>query len=104
MRQFTLYKNQNPTSKAVYPFFIDIQHELLADLNTRVVIPLSPLELVEKSLERLTPVIQLNQIDYVLMTHLLTSVSKKQLSESVISVEGYRDVVLSALDMLVLGI
>ncbi len=104
MGQFILYKNENQTSNTVYPFFIDIQHELLADLNTRVVIPLSPLELVDKCLERLTPVIQLNQTDYVLMTHLLTSVSKKQLSESVISVESYRDVILSAVDMLVSGI
>jgi toxin CcdB len=104
MGQFTLYKNENQTSNTVYPFFIDIQHELLADLNTRVVIPLSPFEMVDENLERLTPVIQLNQTDYVLMTHLLTSISKKQLSESVISVEGYRNVILSAVDMLVSGI
>lgn len=104
MGQFTLYKNESPASKAVYPFFIDIQHELLSDLNTRVVIPLSPFKLVDQSLERLTPIIQLNQIDYVLMTHLLTSISKKHLSESVISVESHRDTIMSAIDMLVSGI
>lgn len=104
MAQFTLYKNESLASKEIYPFFVDIQHGLLSSLNTRVVIPLSPLELVDQHLDHLTPIIELNQVDYVMMTHLLTSISKKQLSESVISVEAHRDTIMSAIDMLVSGI
>jgi toxin CcdB len=43
MSQFILYKNlDNNTSKA-YPYFVNVQSELLSTLNTRWVIPLTPL-------------------------------------------------------------
>jgi toxin CcdB len=41
MPQFTLYKNENKNSKKAYPYFIDVQSDLLVDLNSRLVIPLS---------------------------------------------------------------
>lgn len=41
MSQFALYANQNSDSKAAYPYFVDVQNELLNDLNTRLVIPLT---------------------------------------------------------------
>lgn len=44
MSQFSLYDNLNADSKDAYPYFVDVQHGLLDSLNTRLVIPLTPLK------------------------------------------------------------
>ena len=40
MPQFTVHRNPNPGSKTAYPLLLDIQSDLMADLGTRVVVPL----------------------------------------------------------------
>ena len=37
MSQFTLYENLSPASRGTYPYFVDIQSDLLESLNTRLV-------------------------------------------------------------------
>jgi len=39
--QLTVYRNKNPRSKAIFPLLVDVQSDLLDDLQTRVVIPLT---------------------------------------------------------------
>lgn len=41
MAHFTVYKNKNPSSKSTYPLLVDAQADLLDDLQTRQVIPLT---------------------------------------------------------------
>ncbi|EKF9865090.1 CcdB family protein, partial [Vibrio cholerae] len=48
MSQFTLYENLDKSTSTAYPYFVDVQSELLSTLNTRLVIPLTPLDLLEK--------------------------------------------------------
>ncbi|MCL5754793.1 CcdB family protein, partial [Vibrio cholerae] len=48
MSQFTLYENLDKSTSTAYPYFVDVQSELLNTLNTRLVIPLTPLDLLEK--------------------------------------------------------
>ncbi len=48
MSQFTLYKNNDKSTASTYPYFVDVQSELLDSLNTRLVIPLTPIELLKK--------------------------------------------------------
>ena len=40
MPQFTVHRNQNRETVANYPLLLDVQRDLLADLATRVVVPL----------------------------------------------------------------
>jgi len=40
MAQFDVYPNPSKTSKAHYPYLVDIQSSLLSELATRIVIPL----------------------------------------------------------------
>ncbi|EJV0371718.1 CcdB family protein, partial [Vibrio vulnificus] len=42
MPQFSLYKNNDKSTSTAYPYFVDVQSELLDTLNTRLVIPLTP--------------------------------------------------------------
>lgn len=41
MAQFIVYRNKNARTKPIFPFLVDVQSDLLEDLQTRVVIPLS---------------------------------------------------------------
>jgi toxin CcdB len=43
MPQFTVYRNKNPQTLSTVPFLLNVQHDLLSDLETRVVIPASEL-------------------------------------------------------------
>lgn len=40
--QFDVYKNENPTSRETFPFVLGVQADLLADLDSRVAVPLAP--------------------------------------------------------------
>jgi toxin CcdB len=105
MTQFTLYKNEDSSSNKAYPFFIDVQNSLLGDLNSRLVIPLSPHESLNNTdAKRLCPVIHLDEGDFVLLTHQMTSVPKSILKAEVTSLVNFRYEILAAIDMLIVGI
>ncbi len=105
MPQFTLYKNEDSSSNKTYPYFIDVQHVLLSDLNSRLVIPLSPHETLNKTdAKRLCPVIRLDEGNFVLLAHQMTSVPKSILKTEVTSLENFRYEILAAIDMLISGI
>ena len=105
MSQFTLYKNENSSSKDTYPYFVDIQNALLSGLNSRLVIPLSSRKsLNDTDAKRLCPVIHLDEGDFVLLTHQITSVPKSILKNEVVSLESFRYEILSAIDFLISGI
>ena len=42
MAQFKVYENPNDATRQTYPYLLDIQSNLLDELRTTVVIPLSP--------------------------------------------------------------
>ena len=105
MSQFALYKNEDSSSNKVYPFFIDIQHSLLEDLNSRMVIPLSTHKtLNDTDAKRLCPILRFDEGSFVLLTHQMTSVPKSILKTEVTSLEKYRYEILAAIDMLTSGI
>lgn len=105
MAQFTLYKNEDRSSNKTYPYFIDVQNALLSDLNSRLVIPLSKHETLSNTdAKRLCPVIHLDEGNFVLLTHQMTSVPKSILKTEVTSLENFRYEILAAIDMLISGI
>lgn len=105
MSQFTLYLNEDRASHESYPYFVDVQNALLSDLNSRLVIPLSPhAALHHTEVKQLCPVIHLNEGDFILLTHQMTSVPKLILKTEVISIESYRYEIIAAMDMLIFGI
>lgn len=105
MAQFSLYKNENRSSNKTYPYFVDVQNDLLGDLNSRLVIPLSSHDTLNKTdAKRLCPVIHLDQGEFVLLTHQMTSVPQSTLKIKVASLEDFRYEILAAIDMLISGI
>ncbi len=105
MEQFTLYKNENKNSKKAYPYFVDVQSDLLSDLNSRIVIPLSTQKTLNNLIaKKLCPIIEIDGGAFVLLTHQMTSVPCSALKKEVASLEHYRYDILGAIDLLLTGI
>jgi len=104
MAQFLLYQNTGD-SRDTYPFFVDVQNELLDSLNTRLVIPLILADhLTEKSPTHLCPVLHMNEGSFVLLTHQMTSVPNSILTVPVRSLETFRSEIIAAIDFLITGV
>ena len=105
MPQFSLYKNKDKSTSKAYPYFVDVQSDLLKNLDTRVVIPLTPLGLIEGSPPtHLCPIIHLEEGDFVILTQQITSVPIKILKEEVNELSAFRNEIIGALDFLITGI
>jgi toxin CcdB len=99
-----VYRNRNARSKTVFPFLVDVQSDLLEDLQTRVVVPLSKAAALSKRpVSNLTPVIDFEESSYVLVTPQLAGVARAELGATVGSIARQRETILAALDFLLLG-
>lgn len=104
MAQFTVYKNKNPRSKTTYPLLVDAQAELLSELQTRLVIPLTKTPaLAKKPITRLTPSIYIDGDQYLLMTPQLAGIARSELGAVVGNIADQRSTIISALDLLITG-
>ncbi|MFT2790111.1 CcdB family protein [Serratia sp. T13T92] len=105
MKQFSVYKNQSKNKKN-YPFFIVVQSDLLDHLSTRLVMPLALKHATNSQVKTLTPVLSVDQQDYVILTSLLTTTDVKNLNADclVTNAAHLRDELVAAIDLLVLGI
>lgn len=105
MTPFSVFRNKNSTSKSAFPLLLDIQSDILSELETRVVIPLAPLEKVKgKIMNRLMPVLNIEGKVYVLYTAQIAGISKRELGALVGNLSAHRRDILGALDFLVTGI
>lgn len=105
MAQFAVYRNNNPKSKTAIPYVLDVQSELLAELSTRVVIPIYLRKSLNiKSITRLMPEFTIESKKTILMTPQIAGVSRKSLGDFVIDVSSRRDEIIAALDLLLTGI
>jgi toxin CcdB len=98
MGRFDIYRNAG--AGRLFPFLLDVQADLLADLGTRIVIPLMSDRKAGPPIRGLQPVVAIYGERYVLRTELMGSVHRSQLGSLVTSFTGQRDIVVSALDFL----
>jgi toxin CcdB len=104
MAQFAVYRNKNPRTKTAFPFLVDIQSDLLEDLQTRVVIPLTKAAaLARKPLTHVMPALSFDGEDYVLMTPQLAGIARSELGAPAGSLAGQRQAILAAMDFSLTG-
>lgn len=79
---------------------------MLAHLNTRLVMPLTKKDNSNSQVKALTPVIEIDQIEYVVLATMITTTDVKNLNaeEAVMDASHLRDQLVSAIDMMILGI
>ena len=106
MPQFDLYANPDRDTKKTYPYFVDVQNGLLDDLNSRVVIPLTPTKAAHSQYpNNLCPTIAINNKNYALLSHHISTVSTKLLQKKKKgSLTLHRDEIVAAIDFLITGI
>jgi toxin CcdB len=105
MGQFCAYKNPNPATRAQYPFLLDIQSDLLSELRTTVVIPMTPSKLAAPmSLTRLNPSIVIDGKKFTVMTQEIAGVDRNKLGDQACDLSSYRSEIVAALDFVLTGI
>ncbi len=105
MPQFAVYRNPNPNTSANYPLLLDVQSDLMADIGTRVVVPLCPASAMQgQMLKTLTPVFKIEGEQYTMLTPQLAGIPEKNLGTPVADLAKYRDEMIAALDLLITSI
>jgi len=98
MAQFKAYENSNRATKKTYPYFLDIQSNLLDELRTSIVIPLCPTILAEEAtITRLCPILEIDGNEYVALTQQIAGIDRKALGDEVCDLSQYRSEIISAL-------
>ncbi len=83
---------------------VDVQSDLLDDLRTRVVIPLTKTaSLAKKPVSQLAPLVRFEDEAYVLLTPQLAGIAVSDLGTPVGTLAGQRDILVAALDFLFMG-
>ena len=105
MAQFSVHRNPNPQTRALMPFLLDVQSDLLADLGTRVVAPLCPASAMKgKLVKTLMPMFQVDGKSYAMIAPQLAGIEKKQMGPEVANLAQHRNEIIAALDLLFTGI
>ena len=104
MAQCDVYRNTHPTTRDIFPLLLDVQSDLLLDLRTRVVIPLSQSQTLSRApLATLTPALRVNGERYILVTPALAGIAKTQLGARIAAVPEDRETIVAAMDLLITG-
>ncbi len=101
MAQFDYYANPNPQSRDWAPFIVDLQHDMLNSLGTRIMAPLVVSKPSgEPTMQRLNPTISIEGQQYFLSTTEMASVPLQEFSSSRGNLSEHRDEFLAAVDLL----
>jgi toxin CcdB len=102
MAQFDVYRFESRGAASI--FVVDLQHDFLKDLTTRIVAPLHPLGSNDRPPRRLNPIFQIEGKPYYLAPQELAALRVKSLGAKVASLSEQRAEIVAALDFLVTGI
>jgi toxin CcdB len=97
MARFDVYKSGNARG-----LLLDIQSDLLDEFGSRVVVPLLPAEDMQ-SVSRLHPVFLINDVQYIMSTHLIFAIPIDRLGARIGSLAQEDLVITSAVDKLLSG-
>lgn len=103
MAQFDVYENRSPETKKSIPYLLDVQTDLLANLTTRVVVPLITVSAMGKAAKHLNPQFKIKRTSVIMSTAEVAGVNLHVLGEKVGSLKERRNEIIAALDFLFTG-
>lgn len=105
MGQFWAYTNPNPATRDSYPFLLEIQSNLLRDLGTTVVIPLTSSKTTNESrMSRLNPEFEINGESYTGITQEIAGLERRHLGQPAYDLTHYHSEIIAAIDFLISGV
>ena len=105
MPQFDVYKNPSKKTREAYPYLVDVQNSVIDQLATRLVVPLTNVNVKPNMLMRkLTPEIDFNGDKFLFMTQQLTTIPEDVLKNPVGTLKGSRALLIDAIGFAITGI
>ena len=104
MAQFDVYPNPNPASSASIPFLVNVQSDLLDQLPSRLMMPLSRVGVGKGAPRRLARTFEVNGENLALLAHLAAPVEVRLLKKAVASLAGSSHEFIDALDAVISGV
>ncbi|GLO72816.1 plasmid maintenance protein CcdB [Phaeobacter inhibens] len=99
MARFDVYTSPDSTG-----YLLDVQADLLENLNTRIVVPLIPLDAAPTPAKRLNPIFDIRSGRYVMVTQFLSAVPASLLKTPVLNLASCDSDIMQALDLALTGI
>ncbi|NND64393.1 MAG: CcdB family protein [Gammaproteobacteria bacterium] len=103
MAQFDVFKNQNPDTKKFYPLLLDMQSDLLGDLNTRIVAPMTTDTNITEPISKICPLTTVRNKAYWILPQEMAAVSIATLGDRVANLAAQRNELTSAIDLIFTG-
>ena len=105
MAQFDVYENPSNRSRKAYPYILDIQHSLIEDISTRIVVPLgNAVNLKNEEIKGLTPKVEFEGENLLILIPQIASMNRKSLRDPVGTLSHLRDEIVSSIDLAITGI
>jgi toxin CcdB len=104
MHQFDVYINKDSDTNNTYPYFVDVQTNLLEALNSRVVIPLTSVRPDRSLPNNICPKVEVNSEQFYLLTYQVTTVSSSFLRKKEGTLLLNRTDIINSVDFLFSGI
>ena len=100
MAQFDVYRNSNQATAEFFPYLLEVQHEILSSLKTRVVVPLG---VGIEPIRHLNPVFNVEEKNVVMSIADMAGIPLSAYGKKVASLEERRNEIIDALDFLING-
>ncbi len=105
MAQWDVYANPSPRSRHELPYLVDVQSELLSELGTRFVVPLSRHAHTPSGLpRRMTPLFDIDNETVRLVPQEAGAVDATVLRHAVLSLRAQSHLIVDALDAVLSGV
>lgn len=105
MAQFDVYVNPSKTSRKAYPYILELQNDVIAEITTRIVVPLADYSCMsDEHFKGLTPKVSYGDQELLILIPQITSMNAKSLKNPVGSLAHLRDEIISALDFAITGV
>ena len=105
MAQWDVYPNPSLRMRETYPYLVDVQSDLLSALETRLVIPLAPMQTQPAQVpQRLCPLFRVDGKELALLAQEAGPIDARLLKKRLVSLRSEAHRIVDALDAVVSGI
>ena len=105
MAQFDVYVNPNPATREAIPYVLDVQHQMLAGLATRVVVPLADSAAMRGEAGAIVnSVFEIDGRKLVMLAPQLAAIPSRPLDRPVVDLSSSRQAIIAALDFVFTGV
>ena len=100
MARFDVFAHPDATLRKKTPYLLDVQNSYISRIATRAVLPMRLADQFEQRVGELNPLFEVNGIDVALDIAALAAFPAAELKKTVASLQGQREIITGALDVL----